>query len=527
MGGTSARRHSAPGALADISRLAAAAVLLGVVAVVTVQSVQSATSKADSGRTEERKAEAALVAGSFGDWLRGGAQVLADGDSFRVDQSGRFVGAGGLTGPAAAHPCSDGRPVLQDVVDTSRSEPDSMGSLVIDPPGSCSPVIAFATSQNGTTVVVTHDLAELPASSGITSKLPAGVGLLFADRHGTALIPAVPRAQGGPTYVVDVTPQHLRALPASGTSFVTTHDADGTKVVEATAPADYGWSAVLEQDAASFDVGHAAGPSGRLIILLAVLFALVLALQAVSDARRRAVARHADAHAAAFLAVLSHELRTPLTVIKGFIDTLVGRWDALTDDQRHNLVDRLPSQSRRLNRVVDRLLLAANMQAGVSPAMALGSVKVADALERVASSYTAVAPLHEFVVDAGPDVAVRADVKAVDQILDQLVDNAVKYSPAGGTVRLSARRRRTRVEIAVEDEGVGLPRDTRAIFDAFTQGEDVDGRVHDEGGVGVGLYIVRTLCAQLHGSVHAERRARGARLVVTLRASEARLPARV
>ncbi|MBV8305586.1 MAG: HAMP domain-containing histidine kinase [Acidimicrobiia bacterium] len=417
--------------------------------------------------------------------------------------------------------------MLQDVVDTSRSEPDSMGSLVIDPPGSCSPVIALAISQNGTTVVVTHDLAELPASSAITSKLPAGVRLLFADRHGTALIPAVPRAQGGPTYVVDVAPQRLGVPPASGTSFIKARDADGTEVVDATAPAALGWSAVLEQDAASFDVGHAAGPSGRLIILLGVLFALVLALQAVSDARRRAVARHADAHAAAFLAVLSHELRTPLTVIKGFIDTLVGRWDALTDDQRHNLVDRLPPQSRRLNRVVDRLLLAANMQAGVSPAMALGSVQVADALERVASSYTAVAPLHEFVVDAGPDVAVRADVKAVDQILDQLVDNAVKYSPAGGTVRLSARRRRTRVEIAVEDEGVGLPPDTRAIFDAFTQGEDVDGRVHDEGGVGVGLYIVRTLCAQLHGSVHAERRARGARLVVTLRASEARLPARV
>jgi signal transduction histidine kinase len=250
-------------------------------------------------------------------------------------------------------------------------------------------------------------------------------------------------------------------------------------------------------------------------------------LQAISDARRRAAARHADAHAAAFLAVLSHELRTPLTVIKGFVDTLAGRWDALSDEQRHDLVDRLPPQSRRLNRVVDRLLLAANMQAGASPRVTLAPVEVERALQRSAESYTAVAPLHEFVVDAPRDVIASADEKALSQILDQLVDNAVKYSPEGGVVRLSARRARSRVEIVIDDDGIGLPRDLRAIFDAFAQGEEVDGRVHDEGGVGVGLYIVRTLCEQLGGSVHAERRARGARFVVTLRASHVRALTRV
>ena len=176
---------------------------------------------------------------------------------------------------------------------------------------------------------------------------------------------------------------------------------------------------------------------------------------------------------------------------------------------------------------MDKLLLAANMQAGASPTVALAAVEVAPALERVAASYTAVAPLHEFVVDAPGDMVVRGDAKAVGQILDQLVDNAVKYSPEGGVVRLSARRTRSRVEIVVEDEGVGLPPDIRAIFDAFTQGEEVNRRVHDEGGVGVGLYIVRQLCEQLGGSVRAERRARGARFVVTLRASQARALARV
>ena len=140
--------------------------------------------------------------------------------------------------------------------------------------------------------------------------------------------------------------------------------------------------------------------------------------------------------------------------------------------------------------------------------------------------FAPMAPLHEFVVDAEPDETARADTRALDQILDQLVDNAVKYSPSGGTVRVGASRRRGRVEIFVEDDGVGLPSDTRDIFDAFAQGESVEGRVHDEGGVGVGLYIVRTLTEQLGGSVRAERPAKGgARFVVTLRAAGERVAA--
>jgi len=73
-----------------------------------------------------------------------------------------------------------------------------------------------------------------------------------------------------------------------------------------------------------------------------------------------------------------------------------------------------------------------------------------------------------------------------------------------------------------------LPPDAGSIFDAFAQGEAVEGRVHDEGGVGVGLYIVRTLCEQLGATVRAERRAGGgARFVVTLRARNERVAAPV
>jgi signal transduction histidine kinase len=299
--------------------------------------------------------------------------------------------------------------------------------------------------------------------------------------------------------------------------------AEGTEVVDAGAPIGGGWAVVVEQQAASLDAPATDLPKGTLLIA-GLLFVAVLLLQLTSDKRRRATARRVAAHNAAFLAVLGHELRTPLTVIRGFVDTLSNRWAHLGDEQRYDLVDRLPQQTRRLNRVVDRLLLAANLQTGSLPRPSLEPVDLAPALERLANDYGPMAPLHQFVVDAAPDLVVRADTKMLQQILDQLVDNAVKYSPSGGMVRLSAQRHRGDIEIAVEDEGVGLPRDSRSIFEAFAQGEAVDTRTHSEGGVGLGLYIVRALCRQLGASVRAERREQGgARLVVTLRAGRARV----
>jgi signal transduction histidine kinase len=372
--------------------------------------------------------------------------------------------------------------------------------------------------------VVTKDLGPFLKVVPGTSKLGSGIHALVIEPAGTVLSPDEPLTAVQPY----LRPFAVQA--AAGKSVAlrqTTGDPKRPTVIDAGAPIAGGWAVVVEQDAAAFGVATINPFSARTIAVVALLFAIILSLQAISDWRRRATARHRDAHTAAFLAVLSHELRTPLTVIKGFIDTLAGRWDALTDEQRHDLVDRLPPQSRRLNKVVDRLNLAAKLQAGVSPKLTLAPVEVAHELERVAESYTAVAPLHEFVVDAPRDVVARADDKVLGQVLDQLVDNAVKYSPEGGVVRLSARRTRGRAEIIVEDAGVGLPRDLDAIFDAFSQGEEVDSRVHDEGGVGVGLYIVRQLCEQLGGSVRAERRARGARFVVTLRASQVRTLSRV
>jgi signal transduction histidine kinase len=123
------------------------------------------------------------------------------------------------------------------------------------------------------------------------------------------------------------------------------------------------------------------------------------------------------------------------------------------------------------------------------------------------------------VVEARPGLPrALADPRALGDVLEHLLDNAVKYSPSGGTVWIRASGGRGAVEIAIEDEGVGLPASTSRIFGPFEQGESVDKRLHDEGGAGLGLFIVRTLVTRMRGAVRAERRSpRGARFVVQLR----------
>jgi signal transduction histidine kinase len=189
------------------------------------------------------------------------------------------------------------------------------------------------------------------------------------------------------------------------------------------------------------------------------------------------------------------------------------------------LVESMAPQTQRQARVIEHLLTAASLQAGTYAKPVVSEVDLVGVIQQIVDEFEPLSPLHDFEVDVDQRVGyVSGDGTALNQVLGELVDNAIKYSPSGGTVFITARRVGRDVELAVEDEGVGLPKATRALFDAFVQGEDVDRRVHDEGGVGVGLYIARSLVTAMGGSVDAERRPSGARFVVTLRGARTAQP---
>jgi PAS domain S-box-containing protein len=197
-----------------------------------------------------------------------------------------------------------------------------------------------------------------------------------------------------------------------------------------------------------------------------------------------------------FLATASHELKTPLTVIRGSAQLLRG--PSLADDSRAALIDAIESRSMQLAGIIDRLLMSSRIDAGrveldLSP-LALGPVLA----ERCAELSAAVGRPVRWESGALPEALAEQD--ALVTVVDHLLDNAVKYSPDGSAVTVTARETEQHVMLAVADTGIGMtPEQAQRCFDRFWQAESTDGRRF--GGTGIGLYIVRSLVEAMGGTI--------------------------
>jgi signal transduction histidine kinase len=196
-----------------------------------------------------------------------------------------------------------------------------------------------------------------------------------------------------------------------------------------------------------------------------------------------------------FVQDASHELRTPITIAVGHAELLVrsGRDYELAEDASI-VVDEL----HRLRRLADRLLLLASSE---DPDFLRPTPTAVEPLLGEACSRWAPAD-RRWVVDGLDSGTVLADPERLDTALDALIENAVKHTEAGDTIRLSAGRERDQVVIAVADSGPGIPLDQlKPIFDRFARLDS--GRSRDRGGVGLGLAIVRAIAEAHGGSVRA------------------------
>ncbi|MFC4587859.1 sensor histidine kinase [Sphaerisporangium corydalis] len=209
-----------------------------------------------------------------------------------------------------------------------------------------------------------------------------------------------------------------------------------------------------------------------------------------------------------FLATTSHELRTPITVVRGFASTLDARWDKLSDVERRSAVRTIAERSRALGQLMDHLLLGA--RAGAEELKV--QVESFDLGERVRAATLGMPVLSDRhrveVVIPGDLPWVDGDALATDILLGQLLENAFKYSPEGGLIRVLAWSEKDRVVLVVDDEGVGIaPGDRERVFERFVQADAGDRRRF--GGVGLGLYIVRSLARAQGGEVTAHPRPGG------------------
>ena len=235
----------------------------------------------------------------------------------------------------------------------------------------------------------------------------------------------------------------------------------------------------------------------------------VLVLHDISDLRR------ADQVRRDFVANVSHELRTPLTAIRGYVEALLD--DPQDADQTRHFLEIVARQAARMERLVTDLLRLARLDAKQEP-LETASCDIERTFRTVVAD---LAPsiggkAQRVTIALAPDAAtVQADPAKLHDIIRNLVENAVNYSPEHASVQLEAHRRNAWVEIMVSDSGPGIPpADLTRVFERFYRVDKARAR---PGGTGLGLAIVRHLVELHGGTVKAENGAQGgARFTVTL-----------
>ncbi len=246
--------------------------------------------------------------------------------------------------------------------------------------------------------------------------------------------------------------------------------------------------------------------SRRFNLMAARLQATFADLAAERDALRR------------FIADASHELRTPLTALRQFVEILQGQAGAEADTR----ADFLAESQRQLDRlqwITGHLLDLSRLDGGVA-SLDIARHDAADLLESVLAPFRPLAEEKEIELRldvAGALDAIYCDRASLEMALANLLDNALKYTPAGGTVEMAAREEGGRTVLAVSDSGPGIdPADRDSVFERFYRGQGSG----PQPGAGLGLAIVKSAAEAHGGSVRLEDEA-GARFVIEIPAAAA------
>jgi len=259
------------------------------------------------------------------------------------------------------------------------------------------------------------------------------------------------------------------------------------------------WRGVFRQSAKEFD-GALTGPLQSALLLIVLAGTLAAGVGVVFLARRLRAAREEQrrlqemsAVREEFISIVSHEVRTPVAGLLGFLQTTLDHWEGMNDDDRRRSIGRALSSARRLHSLTRDVLDTSSMENG---AMAY-SFSVQDLRDEVSSSVVAAQDLFpDRVVRLHmPDAPawVRCDAERLQQVMTNLLDNAVKSAPASA-IDINLDSADGQVTVAVVDEGPGMSEgELGRVFDKF-----VRGRTATPAGTGLGLYICKQV-VQAHG----------------------------
>ena len=220
-----------------------------------------------------------------------------------------------------------------------------------------------------------------------------------------------------------------------------------------------------------------------------------------------------------FVANVSHELRTPLTNIRSYTETLLDAAGDIPIDTEKQFLGVISSESERMARIVTDLLTLSKLDYGRME-LRMTRFSLADMLHNVANAMklTAEDSGHELAVDTPDDLPkIVGDRERIEQVVVNILSNAVKYTPSGGHIRLSARELSgNRVRITVEDDGVGIPAaDVPRLFERFYRVDKARSRA--AGGTGLGLAIAKEIVEQHEGKIAlASEYGKGTTVTITL-----------
>ena len=207
-----------------------------------------------------------------------------------------------------------------------------------------------------------------------------------------------------------------------------------------------------------------------------------------------------------FVSTVSHELRTPLTSNKGFIETLLRAGDKLTEENKKKYIVIVKEQADRLIRLVEDLLAVSRLESQ-SQQLTVRALDLQSYIDKVCDSLSSKASKHKIVKEIEKDIPnVWADADRLEQILTNLIDNAIKYSPAGSaiTIKVSTLKDEHNVKnklmIEVIDQGGGITEiDLHKIFTKFGRLDNPLTRQTE--GTGLGLFITKSLILALKGEI--------------------------
>ncbi len=219
-----------------------------------------------------------------------------------------------------------------------------------------------------------------------------------------------------------------------------------------------------------------------------------------------------------FLSIVSHELRTPLTSIQGYAQLLESRLRESAGSKELSQLRVIRSQVTRMRRLVDDLLDVSRIDRAGAVSIEPEPLELVEELRDAAARTEREHPDRQVTLELPEALPLSADRDRIGQVLTNLLDNAVKYSPEGGPIVLHAEPVGAEIEVTVADSGIGIPPEQiDHVFERFFQAE-ADTRGRRFGGLGLGLYITRAIIEAHGGSIHAERnRVAGRGTLVRLR----------